>query len=236
VIISGWNELDTHMSIMKIQTVTDSLIETYNPTELGYFGFTVSRTVEATGDQIAVNYIYYSGNVFTVGRDRKDAEKRGHMLAYLLQKYADNLAAKPDAAPMVPSSSTTPPTLAPPTAPPADAQAQAPAIPEDMEAYMRLIRSQIAAGKYDAALSTLAIFRSAIEDKQKAAIPPVQPDAAAAPAINPAPPTPPSSPKDPAVKTDAVPPSPTPSKTPSGPGPGKIPGKIGASDQPSVKK
>ncbi len=57
-LISQWNGFDRGMSVMKIQTVTENLIETYNPTDIGNVGFNVTRTTLPEGDQISVNTMY----------------------------------------------------------------------------------------------------------------------------------------------------------------------------------
>ena len=147
-LISQWNSFDRGMSVMKIQTVTDNLIETYNPTDIGNVGFNVTRTTLPEGDQISISTMYYTGNIFSLGEDRKNANKRAHLLSYILQNYAKKLAENP--APTPTTTDTTP------------------ALPDDLEGYLKIIRSQLSEGKYDLALASLDGLKKVIADKQKA--------------------------------------------------------------------
>lgn len=154
-LISQWNNYDGGMTVMKIQTVTDSLIETYNPTDIGNVGFNVIRTTLPQGDQISVSTMYYTGNLFSISRDRKDADKRAHLLSYVLQVYAKSLA--------VPVADTPLPLAAPaPTS-----KNDAPELSGDFEAYMKIIRLQLSEGKYELALNSLEGLKGVIADKQK---------------------------------------------------------------------
>ena len=152
-IVSGWNGYDRYMRGMKIQTVTENLIETYNPIGIGEIGFEVTRTSFPQGDEIAVATLYYTGNPFS--NDRKDAMKRAHLLSYILQVFAKN---------MVPLPVATVPSVSNPSVPTGSLLA------DDLELYLKLIRSQLADGKYDSAIAILPAFKSAIEDKQKSAL------------------------------------------------------------------
>lgn len=151
-LVSQWGSYDSGMTPMKIQTVTDNLIETYNPIEIGNVGFTVTRTVLPEGDQISVSTSYYAGNLFSAGRDRKDANKRAHLLSYVLQTYAKTL---------------TEPPVTPAPAIIANKEDNLPELPEDLAAYFKIIHLQLSQGKYDLALTSLEGLRSMIADKQK---------------------------------------------------------------------
>lgn len=153
-LISEWTSIDKGMNPMKIQTVTDNLIQTYTPTEIGSVGFTVTRSVTGDGDEISVTTLYYTGNIFSMRKDATDALKRARLLSYLLQQYATTL----------------PPPQPPATTPtPLDTNSgnALPSLPNDLELYMKLIRSQLAAENYETAMSTIEALRSAVADKQK---------------------------------------------------------------------
>jgi hypothetical protein len=156
-LISQWGSYDSGMSAMKIQTVTDSLIETYNPIDIGDVGFNVTRTTLPQGDQISISTTYYTGNIFSAGRDRKDADKRAHLLSYILQVYAKNLSAPP-------TSSPTPVTTVVST----NLNNQ-PELPSDLEAYLNIIRVQLSEEKYELALASLEDLKGVIRDKQTTA-------------------------------------------------------------------
>lgn len=153
-LLSQWDNYDGGMTAMKLRTISDNLIETYDPDDIHCVGFNITRTTLAQGDQISISTSYYSGNVFTLGKDSKDAVKRAHLLSYILQVYAKSLADTPSA----------------PSAPVATVTKAAPDLPDDLEGYMSIIRTQLAAGKYDLALSSLEGLKSVIADRQKSVI------------------------------------------------------------------
>jgi len=186
VLISQWNGYDRGMSVMKIETVTENLIETYNPTDIGNLGFNVTKTTLPEGDQISVSTMYYTGNIFSVGEDRKNANKRAHLLSYILQNYSEKLAETPTPAPMTTDT--------------------APALPDDLEGYLKIIRSQLSEGKYDLALASLDGLKNVIADKQKVLnnVAPLTPSVVVPPTTAPIPPAPPTT-LPPAAKASSNP-------------------------------
>jgi len=73
------------------------------------------------------------------------------LLSYILQNYAKKLAETPAPAPSITDNST-----------------NAPVLPDDLEGYLKIIRSQLSEGKYDLALASLDGLKNVIADKQKA--------------------------------------------------------------------
>lgn len=189
-IVSQWNTLDRGMTAMKIQTVTDSLIETYNPTDIGDIGFNVTKTTLSGGDQISVSTMYYTGNIFSVGQDRKNANKRAHLLSYILQVYAKQLADAPAPAPTAIAANSSTGTSNPP------------ALPDDLDSYLKIVRLQLSEGKYELALASLEGLKSVITDKEKAALSGKTP--VAAPLVAPLPVTTPMAPATPVAPSGAT--------------------------------
>ena len=188
-LISQWDNYDSGMTVMKLRTISDNLIETYDPDDIHCVGFNITRTTLAQGDQISISTSYYSGNLFTLGKDSKDAGKRAHLLSYILQVYSKSLTDAPAPAPDIAPTSAK----------------NSPELPSDMEGYMAIIRTQLAAGKYDLALSSMEGLKSVIADKQKSlAAAPVSPAPAAASVVSPAAPAPVKSVPPPALPSDVL--------------------------------
>jgi hypothetical protein len=157
------------VSEMKIETVTDSLIQTYNPEYLGDLGFTVTCTVTGSNDEISVNSLYQSDGAMKgtdasfAGTDLNtmyvnDAGHAAHFLAYLLQQYAATLPTPQSVTASAPTAST---------AAISDTAISKPVLPDDLEPYLKLIRTQLANQQYQTALSTINALKSAITDKIK---------------------------------------------------------------------
>ena len=150
-LILQWADVDQGMDPMKINNSSALFIRTDSPTEIGQVGFVVTRTSNGDSDEISVVALHYAGNLLFAHSDSKDAAKRAHLLAYLLLRYAATL---------------TPP-LSTGSAPPETANS-APTVPDDLESIINQIRTQLAAGQYDTAISTIDSLKSAVADRQKA--------------------------------------------------------------------
>jgi hypothetical protein len=166
---------DHNMIWKAAETITDNLVQTYPPASGGQVGFAITRTDQGTSSQISVAGLIYKGMFIAGPDDNANALKRVHLMAYLLKKYASELstvpvviAASPAEAPQSPTPATgLPPVvvtqMSAPTTPPG------PVLSGDLDQYMELIRSQLAAGKYDVALATIDALKADVADKAKSA-------------------------------------------------------------------
>lgn len=144
-LIAHWDRVDSGPFAANIQKASDNHIWTHAPAFPNEVGFSVGCTVTDSGDEISVA----ASSV-----DNQFTDSRGHMLAYLLEQYAAALPAGPP--PNVTTSSG--------HTEPGDSQL---ALPANLEKNLDLIRSQLAGGQYDAALSSIDSLKSAVIDKQK---------------------------------------------------------------------
>jgi hypothetical protein len=158
VIMTDPSYVDTGIKWMRIQTITPTLIQTYKPISGGMVGFIITCTPDSDNYQICVQGQLYDG-LFIAGKDDKQkAMKRVHLLAYLMAQSAN-----------MPGNNVLPTPVAPAVLTPAPIiLSKGSALPEDLELYMTLIRSQLLAGKYDTAIATIDAFKSAVTDKEKA--------------------------------------------------------------------
>ena len=160
-IINSWSTRDRYMAPMHIHTSTTALIQTDDPTALNLFGFKITDTRTQDGAVIAVDTMAFEGKAFQVSQQHRDATKRAHLLAYLLEQYAG-----------VPTTAA-PPVALPSTAlAPVNGAASENSVRDSFEPYLRRLRTQLAGGQYDDALNTLDGLRAAVADKAKAAPPP----------------------------------------------------------------
>lgn len=178
--IAQWRTYDRYMYAMNLKISTPNLVKTFDPNGIGTVGFTVRRADFSTtngikGSTISVETSHYSRNFFGNSDQAHDAQKRGRLLAYLLETYASSLpgAVVPTnpAAPAAPA----PPPIAPPAAhaapvapsiaPPAP-EAPGPS-PDRVQALVDLLRGQVAAGQYADALKTIDSLKSAVAARVK---------------------------------------------------------------------
>ena len=160
-LIGGWSTLDRYMAAMPVRTSTATLIQTGDPIALNMVGFKVLDTRTASGSVITVDTSAFEGKAFEISHQHRDATKRAHLLAYLLEQYAG-----------VP---TTPPLPAPALAPgplspagtPAPANGNGPAGTDSFAPSLQQLRSQLDLGQYDAALATLDSLRATVADRAK---------------------------------------------------------------------
>ncbi len=149
-LINGWQSRDSHMYPMPIRSDTPALIQTDAPTAIGLFGVKVTDTHSTGVAVIVVETSAFEGRIFQVSRERHDADKRAHLLAYLLEQTAG-----------VPTSPPLP-TFAPPSpAPPNPLPTASPFAPS-----LDQLRSELDGGHYDAALATLDALRAAVVARQ----------------------------------------------------------------------
>jgi|GEM_PF-3908730 len=83
VIVAKYGQV---VPVMNIQTISDYLIQTYNPVQVGSFGFQLSKTAVGEKYRIDVTCLYFAGNIFYASGESKAAERHAHMLSYLLQE------------------------------------------------------------------------------------------------------------------------------------------------------
>ena len=67
---------------MKIQVLNDMSIQTYNPHDIGQYGYTVNLVPTNQGYIVRVDCFPYRGNMFWNGDD--EAEQNAHVLAYYM--------------------------------------------------------------------------------------------------------------------------------------------------------
>ena len=139
-LLNGWKSRDSQMYPMPILTSTVSLIQTEDPTALGLFGVKITDTHTSGVALIAIETSAYEGRIFEVSQQRHDANKRAHLLAYLLEQSA-GVTLSP----------------VPATAPPAVSQSG-----DTFGPAMQRLQSQIDTGQYDGALATLEALRAEI--------------------------------------------------------------------------
>lgn len=157
-LLGDWVTRDRYMYAMPIRTQTATLIQTEDPTQLNEVGFKVQDTRTANGSVITVDVSSFEGKVLQVSQQRRDANKRAHLLAYLLEQYA-GVATTPSLTPLpMPVAA-----LPIPTPQPVNSASAA------FDPALQQLRSQLSAGRYDAAIKTLDGLRAAIVGQSKPA-------------------------------------------------------------------
>jgi hypothetical protein len=151
VLIAQWHSIDNGVYPTTIITATNSVIETGHPyvssdTSQPHAQFSVICSTTGDTGSISVAASYYG--------DIQDKHRLDHLLAYLLEQYVTTLPAGQQ-------TNTQSESAAQPT------NDSLPTLPDDLEAYFKLLRSQLAAGQYNTALSTIDSLKSAVMDKQK---------------------------------------------------------------------
>lgn len=75
----AWGRAQTFVaqySSMKLQTVTDYVIQTFNPPRAGMYGYTITRTPGATADTLAVTGMYWPSLIYRRYRDQAELNAR----------------------------------------------------------------------------------------------------------------------------------------------------------------
>ena len=166
-LISGWSALDRYMAAMPVQTSTATLIQTGDPIALNMVGFRVLDTRTADGSVITIDTSAFEGKAFETSRQHRDANKRAHLLAYLLEQYAGVPTVAPPPAPAL-----APGPLPPPVAPsPAVTPSQGTGPADSFAPSLDKLRFQLGARQYDAALQTLDGLRASVAAKAGAVTP-----------------------------------------------------------------
>ena len=149
--MGGWAAVDRYMWPMPVRTRTARLVATAEPTALNGVGFTVTDTEAGGAAVIAVETSAFTGKVFQVSQQRHDADKRAHLLAYLLEQFAGVSTTSP--APSVPA-----------VAAPSPGAATG---DSSFDTALQRLRAQLAGGQYEAALGTLDGLRTAVANRAR---------------------------------------------------------------------
>lgn len=146
-LLGAWKTMDSRMWPMQIRTENDHLIQTQEPTALGLFGVTITDTRASGVAVITVETSAYEGKVFLIGQQRRDASKRAHLLAYLLEQS---------------SGATSPAPLPRSTVPPANAAATSKHDAPSFAPVLDQLRAQLDSDQYTAALATIDVLRAEV--------------------------------------------------------------------------
>ena len=162
-LIQDWPGRDRYMYPMPILTHTVGLIQTADPTALNLFGFKVTDAHTDGVAIITIGTMAYEGKIFSVGQQHRDADKRAHLLAYLLEQSAGVSTAPPTPSPTDTLQANS--HMNSPAGQPLYSQARIP-VPV-FDPLMQSLQAQLNGGQYDAALATLDALRDAVVARQK---------------------------------------------------------------------